>query len=81
MANHKSAQKRNRQNIKIRLRNRSARSTVRTVATNIKTAKDKKEALRLAQSALAKAATKGLVHKKNAARKIARLARSVAKAK
>lgn len=79
MANHKSAIKRNRQNIKIRERNKVARTAVRTAIKKANAAVESKspeakELLRLAERAIAKAATKGLVHRKNAQRKISRLA-------
>ena len=85
MANHKSALKRNRQSEKRRDRNRVARSSVRTVIKQVRTALDNgqvKEAqtpLRTAERAIAKASNKGLYHRSNGARKISRLAKSVAK--
>ncbi len=87
MANHKSAIKRHRQSLKRRDNNRSARSEVRTTiknATAAVAAGKKEEAAKLvnaAERAIAKAAAKGLYHKKNAARKISRLASRAAKAK
>ncbi|MCL4125280.1 UNVERIFIED_CONTAM: hypothetical protein GTU68_056340 [Idotea baltica] len=80
MANHKSAKKRIKQNSKIREANRSIRSTCRTAIKKVKTAiseGDKSKAKELFASAekiIATAATKGIYHKKNASRKISRLA-------
>ncbi len=87
MANHKSAIKRNRQNIKRRERNRSTRSTLRSSVAKVKQlikSGDKvqaKEALKQAESLLSKAAVKRTVHPGNARRRIGRLARMLAAAK
>jgi small subunit ribosomal protein S20 len=78
MANVKSAEKRNRQNIRRRIRKSAARAQVKTVAqktmeiirTNAKGATD---ALRDATSVLAKAAARGTIPKGRMARKISRL--------
>lgn len=85
MANHKSALKRARQNKVNRLRNavsktraKSAVKAVRIAAGSKDTAKAR-ETLREAVSALQKAAAKGVIHKKRAARKASRLARQVNK--
>lgn len=79
MATHKSAEKRNRQNIKRNERNRAARATFRTeikkaveLTTEKKFAEAEKSA-KLAMKLLDKAANKSLVHKKNASRRISRL--------
>lgn len=83
MATHKSAEKRDRQNKKRRTRNVSAKSTLRTKVKTVDTAvEDKKKteaaaALKTAAPALAKAASKGIIHKKNASRKISRLTKKV----
>lgn len=79
MANHPSAEKRNRQRIKRTDRNRAITSTVRTLVKRVRTAlhaKDKDAAgtaLKAATVALTKAATKGVVHHKAASRTISRL--------
>ena len=79
MANHKSAAKRNRQNTIIRARNTRVRSTMRNLVKQVREAviAEDKEA---AQATLAKAvpyidrtATKGVIHKATASRKISRL--------
>ncbi len=86
MPNHPSAIKRNRQNIKRRARNRMSRSVVRTAVKVVKTKVESgdiagaKLSLRDAESTIAKAAAKGLYHRRNASRKISRLAAMVSKA-
>jgi len=86
MATHKSAAKRARQTIKKNALNRSRRSKVRSLAKDVElavAAKDTKKstsAMKVAESALAKAARKGTLHWKTAARKTSRLAKSVNKA-
>lgn len=79
MANIKSAIKRARQNIKLRLHNASARSMYRTFVKNVIKAIESgnKEAARLAfekaQPVIDKAAGSGLIHKNKAARIKSRL--------
>lgn len=86
MANHKSAEKRNRQNVKRRQRNRVIKAAVRTAIKRTRTAVeagDKKEAqelLKKAERAVGKATAKGIYHKKTAARKVSRIAQLVAAA-
>ena len=83
MANHKSAIKRHKQSLNRAARNRAARTRVKTAIKDVRAAiqgKDKNladNALTLATSVLAKAAGKGALHWKKAARKISRLARAV----
>lgn len=85
MANHPSAEKRNRQRITRTTRNRAIQSNVRTQVKRVRAAiagKDKAaaaKALKSAISSLDKAATKGAVHVKTASRTIARLSAQVAK--
>ena len=83
MANHKSALKRNKQNAIRNARNTHIRSTMRTLVKQVReavTAGDKDAA----SAALAKAipyidktATKGVIHKATASRKISRLTKLV----
>ena len=85
MANVKSAEKRNRQNIKRRARNNAARAKVKTVAQKAmdairKDAKGAVEALREASSVLAKAAARGTIPKSRMARKVSRLQKAQNKA-
>lgn len=85
MANHPSAEKRNRQRMKRTDRNRNVSSAVRTIVKRVRTAlhaKDKAAAtaaLKEATVALDKAATKGVVHRKAASRTIGRLAAQIHK--
>ncbi len=85
MANHPSAEKRNRQRITRTARNRAVTSTVRTHVKRVRTAiagKDKTgatTALKAAISQIDKAASKGVIHTKAAARTIARLSAQVQK--
>ena len=83
MANHKSAEKRARQNEKRRMRNASARSRVKTAVkatlTSVegKDTEKSREVLLDTTKTIAKAAAKGIFHKKTAARKISRLTKKV----
>ena len=83
LATHKSALKRHRQNQKRRLRNKIIRSQLKTSIKSFVTAlesKDKpavQEAAKAAISTISKTASKGVIHKKTASRKISRLARKV----
>ena len=78
MANHKSAKKRAKQSQVRRLRNNSVKTTLKNLEKKIRLAKEegsenKDELLRKTQSAIHKAAKKGVIHKKTASRKISRL--------
>ncbi len=78
MANTKSAQKHIRADERKRVRNLTVRSRVKTLVKRAERAitvkeVDTVEALRLACSELDKAATKGVIHKNNAARRKSRL--------
>jgi small subunit ribosomal protein S20 len=83
VANHPSAEKRNRQRIKRTLRNRTVSSSVRTLVKRVRTALHAKDqaaastALKVAIVALDKASTKGVLHPKAASRTISRLAAQV----
>ena len=83
MATHKSAEKRDRQNKKHRARNVAAKSAIKTKVKSVIESVDSKNketsinALKVAIPALDKAAGKGLIHKKNASRKISRLTKKV----
>ena len=74
MATHKSAEKRARQATKRRLRNREVKSRVKTVVKACRTATDA-ETLRAAESALRRAASKGILPKRQVSRRVSRLAR------
>ena len=83
MATHLSALKRHRQSEKRRVRNRTIRSRLRHIVREVRTALSAKntdaaqKSLAHATRALDKAVTKGVLHRNNAARKIARLTRAV----
>ena len=83
MANHKSAEKRNRQNAIRNARNTHIRSTMRTYVKQVRTAvsngdaAEAKEALGRAVPFIDKAASKGVIHKATASRKISRLSKLV----
>jgi small subunit ribosomal protein S20 len=85
VANHASAEKRNRQRITKTARNKARVSAVRTFVKKVRTAlaaKDAtaaKSALGVAIEQLDKAATKGAIHSKAASRTIGRLSAQVAK--
>ncbi|MCA9591175.1 MAG: 30S ribosomal protein S20 [Myxococcales bacterium] len=85
MANHPSAEKRNRQRIVRTDRNRAIRSAVRTLVKRVRTALHAKDgtaattALKAATVALDKAASKGTYHPKAASRTISRLSAQVHK--
>ena len=85
MANHPSAEKRNRQRMKRTLRNRAIKSAVRTHVKSVReavAAKDQnaaKAALAEATVAIDKAASKGALPKRSASRKVSRLASQVHK--
>jgi small subunit ribosomal protein S20 len=78
LATHKSAKKRAKQSQVRRLRNKSVKTTLKNLEKKLKDAKetnsdDKNEIMRQTQSAIHKAAQKGIIHKKTASRKISRL--------
>ena len=85
MANHKSALKRARQNKVKRLRNAAPKTRAKTAVKTVRAAVagndagKAKESFRDAVSILHRAASKGVIHKKRAARKISRLSRQVNK--
>ncbi len=83
MANTRSAQKRNRQSLKRRARNLSIRNAVKTAVKKAREAVaagdqgKAKEAVNNAKRMLDRAATRGVLHARNASRRIARLAASL----
>lgn len=89
MANHASAEKRNRQRIVRTARNRAVRSSLRSTVRAARAAleaavqsgskEDALTAARRAQVALAKAAGKGVIHNNNAARSKSRLDKALAR--
>jgi small subunit ribosomal protein S20 len=85
VANHKSAEKRNRQAQAARLRNKMNKTKMKTVIRKLDeavvagTVDVAKEILVKATSVIATTASKGTIHKRNASRKISRLAKRVNK--
>ena len=83
MATHKSAIKRAKQSEARRQRNRAIRTRVRTVVKKVRTALEKKSvdeaqaALQEAIPVIDRAASKGTLHHRTAARKISRLSKQV----
>ena len=83
MANHKSALKRVRQSAMRRDRNRIVKTRIKNAVKQVRSAVGEKLAegidgqLNQAKSVIAKAAKKGVIHRKTAARKISRLSRLV----
>ena len=83
MAHHKDAIKRQRQNEERRLRNRSYRTRMRNHIKKVRAAVDAGDhaaattELAAAVQIIDKVAGKGIIHKKNAARRVSRLTRAV----
>ncbi len=81
MANHKSAEKRIRQNEKRRMRNKSVRTAMRTEVKNCRTAleggdaEEAREKFRAAERSLRRAASKGIIPKARVDRAVSRLAK------
>ncbi len=87
MANIKSQIKRNKQNEKARQRNKAVKSSVKTSVRSLREATDvgnveqATDALRAAYVKLDKAASKGVIHKNQAANRKSALAKRVAQLK
>ncbi len=84
MANHPSAEKRNRQRIKRAEKNRGVRSSVRTAVKKARTLAESgdpkaAEAVAAAEKKLARAAQKGVLHKNAAARTTSRMRHALTK--
>jgi small subunit ribosomal protein S20 len=84
MANIKSQIKRNRTNEAARLRNKAARSEIKTrvkaaVAATAESPEQAADALRTAIKRIDKAAAKGIIHKNQAANRKSRLMRRLAR--
>jgi small subunit ribosomal protein S20 len=86
LANHKSALKRARQSQAARLRNLTHKTKAKTAVKEVRAALGDKnlekaqENFKKTVSLLQKTASKGVIHKKKAARKISRLARAIRRA-
>jgi len=85
MIRHKSTEKRARQNKKRYLHNRAIKSSMKTRIKNLLTALETKNEesvypeLKKVISSINRAASKGVIHKKTASRKISRLTKRVNK--
>jgi small subunit ribosomal protein S20 len=83
MAHHKSAQKRIRQTARRTARNRDVRSHTRTLVKKFQKALEAGDAeaagqqLRLAEGAIRRAATKGIIPARRASRTVSRLSKSL----
>lgn len=83
MAHHKSAIKRIKQTEKRSARNRHQKSTLKTYIKRVREAVEKKDkeaaiaALKITIPVIDKTATKGVIHKSNAARSVSRLTKLV----
>ena len=83
MANHKSALKRAKQSEKKRIRNIGYKTKVKHAVKQVRTAiaegaeEKARENMTTAVSIIQKTASKGIIHKKTAARKISRLTRHI----
>lgn len=87
MANHKDALKRQRQNVKRRAHNRHYRSMMRNRIKRIEGALAEgdiaraEESFSMAVSTIQRIAQKGIIHKKQAARRVSRLSKAIHLAK
>lgn len=85
MANHKSAEKRNRQAQVRRMRNRINKTRIKSAIRKVNeaiaggSAEEAKVALQEAIPVIAKTASKGTIHKRTSSRKISRLTKRVNK--
>ncbi len=83
MAYHKSALKRARQNENRRLRNKSVKTSVKSIVKEVRLDANGSsnetglKNLDMAKSKIDKAAKKGVIHKKTASRKISRLSKLI----
>lgn len=82
MANKRSSKKDLRRSAKRRVQNQSTRTALKTFLKKVKTAADSQaagEALKIAVSALDKAAERGIIHKNAASRRKSRAAKAANK--
>lgn len=82
MANHKQALKRHRQSLKARTRNRHFKTMVKNVVKKALSAEgdEAMAAFRMAESVVMHIASKGIIPKKRASRKVGRLAKRLSAA-
>lgn len=85
MAKHKQAMKRHRQNVKRAARNQSAKSNLRTLVkkarAGLEATKPEAAAVEVAKKAIDRLASRGIMHKRTASRRVSRLARALNRAK
>jgi small subunit ribosomal protein S20 len=84
MAQHKSAEKRTRQNVGRHIRNKAGLSRVKTLIRNVRSATEKDKAaaaLKVAVKALDQLASKGVIHKNKASNQKSSLTKYVTKLK
>lgn len=87
LANHKSAEKRSRQNEKRRMRNKAVKTRIKNLTKDVRSSSGagSREAvlakLNTAKSIIDKAAKKRIIHKKTASRKISRLSKLISAAR
>lgn len=85
MANHKSAEKAHRQSLKRALINKSQKSKIRTLTTNVEKLVSQgatdglNAAFRLAESEIMKSVSRGILKLNTASRKVSRLAKLIGK--
>jgi len=83
LANHKSAEKRKRQNEKRRMRNKAVKTRIKHLTKDVRSSSNagSQEAasakLNAAKSIIDRAAKKHIIHKRTAARKISRLSKLI----
>lgn len=83
MATHKSSEKRARQDVKKQANNQKTLNSVRTFEKKVRTAiaakdaKSAQELLKSFSSKMDKAASKGVIHAKTAARKVSRISAQI----
>jgi small subunit ribosomal protein S20 len=83
LANHKSAEKRTRQNEKRQMRNKAIKTRIKhltkdvRMSSNVGSQEAALDKLNAAKSLIDKAAKKHVIHKKTAARKISRLSKLI----
>ncbi|MBN2360056.1 MAG: 30S ribosomal protein S20 [Deltaproteobacteria bacterium] len=85
MAKHKQALKRHRQSVKREARNRAVKSALRTIVkkarTGLESGKPEATAVEIAKRSIDRAASRGVLHKRTASRRVSRLARALNRAK
>ncbi len=86
MANHKSALKRHRQSVTRRVRNAGVKTTVKTAVKKVRASLEQNDGAAVAATLAAavptidKAASKGIIHKRAASRKVSRLMKAAHRA-